>query len=132
LRFIVYSLLALLVAIQYPLWIGKGGWLHVYQLDKTVEAQRAKNEELENRNNKIAGDVNDLRQGTRAVEERARIEHGMVKENETMVQIVTSDEELPKPVAKLKQDKKDEDRDSSNSAQTKKSPKSSATEKITQ
>lgn len=131
-RFIVYSLLALLVAIQYPLWIGKGGWLHVYQLDKTVEAQRAKNEELENRNNKIAGDVNDLRQGTRAVEERARIEHGMVKENETMVQIVTSDEELPKPVAKLKQDKKDEDRDSSNSAQTKKSPKSSATEKITQ
>jgi len=68
LRYIVYGLLALLIAIQYPLWIGKGGWLHVYQLDREVEAQRAKNESLEVRNSKIFGDVNDLRQGTHAVE----------------------------------------------------------------
>jgi cell division protein FtsB len=109
LRYIVYGLLGLLIAIQYPLWIGKGGWLHVYQMDKEVQAQQAKNRELENRNNKLAGDVNDLRQGTRAVEERARIEHGMVKENETMVQVVQSDEELPKPVIKPKSEKKAED-----------------------
>lgn len=104
-RYIVYGLLALLIAIQYPLWIGKGGWLHVYQLDREVEAQRAKNESLEVRNSKIFGDVNDLRQGTHAVEERARIEHGMVKENETMVQILSADEELPKSSAKAKTDK---------------------------
>jgi cell division protein FtsB len=108
LRYIVYGLLGLLIAIQYPLWIGKGGWLHVYQMDKEVQAQQAKNRELENRNNKLAGDVNDLRQGTRAVEERARIEHGMVKENETMVQVVQTDEELPKAVTKPKAEKKEE------------------------
>lgn len=107
-RYIVYGLLVLLIAIQYPLWIGKGGWLHVYQMDKEVQAQQQKNQELEKRNNKIAGDVNDLRQGTRAVEERARIEHGMVKENETMVQIVQSDEELPKPIVKPKAEKKED------------------------
>jgi cell division protein FtsB len=108
LRYIVYGLLGLLVAIQYPLWIGKGGLLHVYQMDKEVQTQQQKNQELEKRNNKIAGDVNDLRQGTRAVEERARIEHGMVKESETMVQIVQNDEELPKPIDKSKAEKKEE------------------------
>ncbi len=107
-RYIVYGFLGLLIAIQYPLWIGKGGWLHVYQMDKEVQAQQAKNSQLENRNNKLAGDVNDLRQGTRAVEERARIEHGMVKENETMVQIVQSDEELPKAVMRSKVEKKED------------------------
>ncbi|BDW10813.1 hypothetical protein PSHI8_08950 [Polynucleobacter sp. SHI8] len=119
-RYIVYGLLGLLIAIQYPLWIGKGGWLHVYQMDKEVQAQQAKNNQLENRNNKLAGDVNDLRQGTRAVEERARIEHGMVKENETMVQIVQSDEELPKAVTKPKAEKKEEaTKDTSASKETK-------------
>jgi len=108
LRYIVYGLLGLLIAIQYPLWIGKGGLLHVYQMDKEVQAHQAKNSQLENRNNKLAGDVNDLRQGTRAVEERARIEHGMVKENETMIQIVQTDEELPKAVTKPKPEKKEE------------------------
>lgn len=107
-RYIVYGLLGLLIAIQYPLWIGKGGLLHVYQMDKEVQAHQAKNSQLENRNNKLAGDVSDLRQGTRAVEERARIEHGMVKENETMIQIVQTDEELPKAVTKPKPEKKEE------------------------
>ena len=119
-RYIVYGLLGLLLAIQYPLWIGKGGLLHVYQMDKEVQAQQSKNSQLENRNNKLAGDVNDLRQGTRAVEERARIEHGMVKENETMVQIVQSDEELPKAVTKPKAEKKEEViKDTSSAKETK-------------
>ena len=56
----------------------------------------------------IAGDVDDLRQGTRAVEERARIEHGMVKENETLVQILQSDESAPK-LSKVKPSKLSED-----------------------
>ena len=129
-RYIVYGLLVLLIAIQYPLWIGKGGWLHVYQMDKEVQVQEAKNRELENRNNKITGDVNDLRQGTRAVEERARIEHGMVKESETMVQIVQSDEELPKPVSNQKLDKKEEVKKETNTAtDTKENKTSSVTKK---
>jgi cell division protein FtsB len=139
LRFIVYGLLGLIVAIQYPLWIGKGGWLHVYQLDKEVQAQKSKNEELEKHNNKIAGDVNDLRDGTRAVEERARIEHGMVKENETMIQIVQSDEQLPKAISKNKTEKKDDsikdvpskDSASKEATKAKSKPKDQAIEKST-
>ena len=143
-RYIVYGLLGLLIAIQYPLWIGKGGWLHVYQMDKEVQAQQEKNSQLESRNNKLAGDVNDLRQGTRAVEERARIEHGMVKENETMVQVVQSDEELPKAVTKSKAEKKEEViKDTSSAKDTKVSKakqtttattkeKQAASEKVTQ
>ena len=78
------------------------------QLDKEVKEQQNKNLELEKRNAKIAGDVDDLRQGTRAVEERARIEHGMVKENETLVQILQSDESAPK-LSKVKPSKLSED-----------------------
>jgi len=141
LRYIVYGLLALIVAIQYPLWIGKGGWLHVYQLDKDVKAQQAKNDELEKHNNKIAGDVNDLRDGTRAVEERARIEHGMVKENETMIQIVQNDDQLPKPIMKNKVEKKEDvvkDGSNKENSKTKSASKDvvvekgPATEKVTQ
>lgn len=140
-RYIVYGLLALIVAIQYPLWIGKGGWLHVYQLDKDVKAQQAKNDELEKHNNKIAGDVNDLRDGTRAVEERARIEHGMVKENETMIQIVQNDDQLPKPIMKNKVEKKEDvvkDGSNKENSKTKSASKDvvvekgPATEKVTQ
>ena len=98
-RIIVYGLLTLLVLIQYPLWIGKGGWLHYYDLDKQVHAQEAKNQQLELRNAKIAGDVLDLKEGSHAIEERARMEHGMVKDNEILVQIIDS-KEPQKPRAK--------------------------------
>lgn len=91
-RVIVYGLLALLVLIQYPLWIGKGGWLYVYELDKQVKAQEEKNRQLQLRNAKLEGDVKDLKDGTRAIEERARIEHGMVKDNEILVQILQGDD----------------------------------------
>ena len=96
-RYIVYGLLILLVAIQYPLWIGKGGWLYVYQLDKEVKALQETKKELETRNEKIAGDVQDLKQGSRGVEERARMEHGMVKDNEILVKVLKPEESLPKP-----------------------------------
>lgn len=101
-RVIVYALLALLVLIQYPLWLGKGGWLHVYDLDKKVQAQASKNEQLELRNAKLAGEVEDLKDGTRAIEERARIEHGMVKDNEILVQILNDKNSQVKPVAQSK------------------------------
>ncbi|WP_108646493.1 cell division protein FtsB [Polynucleobacter rarus] len=96
-RYIVYGLFILLVAIQYPLWIGKGGWLYVYQLDKEVKVLADSNKELEIRNAKISGDVQDLKQGTKGVEERARLEHGMVKDNEILVKVLKPDESLPQP-----------------------------------
>ena len=101
-RVIVYALLALLVLIQYPLWLGKGGWLHAYDLDKKVQAQEAKNSQLELRNAKLAGEVEDLKDGTRAIEERARIEHGMVKDNEILVQILNDKDSQVKPAPQAK------------------------------
>lgn len=99
-RVVLYGLLILLAAIQYPLWIGKGGWLHAYDLDKKVQAQSEKNRQLELRNAKLEGEVNDLKDGTRAIEERARTEHGMVKEGEILVQILDEKQTIPKALPK--------------------------------
>jgi cell division protein FtsB len=84
-------MLVLLIAIQYPLWLGKGGWLKVYEMEKQVELQEAKNSLLALRNAKLSGDVKDLKDGTRAIEERARAEHGLIKEGEFFVQILPVD-----------------------------------------
>ncbi len=81
-------MLLLLIAIQYPLWLGKGGWLKVYEMEKQLELQQAKNSLLSLRNAKLSGDVKDLKEGTRAIEERARVEHGMIKEGEYFIQIL--------------------------------------------
>jgi cell division protein FtsB len=90
-RLVIYSMLLLLIAIQYPLWLGKGGLLKVFDLEKQLELQQAKNSLLSLRNAKLTGDVKDLKEGTRAIEERARVEHGMIKEGEFFVQILPSD-----------------------------------------
>jgi cell division protein FtsB len=87
-RIIIYTMLLLLMAIQYPLWLGKGGWLRVYEMERQLELQQAKNSLLSLRNAKLTGDVKDLKDGTRAIEERARVEHGMIKEGEFFVQIL--------------------------------------------
>jgi len=90
-RIVIYSMLLLLMAIQYPLWLGKGGWLRVYDMERQLELQEAKNGALSLRNAKLAGDVKDLKEGTRAIEERARVEHGMIKDGEFFVQILPND-----------------------------------------
>jgi cell division protein FtsB len=94
-RIIIYSMLVLLIVIQYPLWLGKGGWLKVYEMEKQVQLQEAKNSLLALRNLKLAGDVKDLKDGTRAIEERARAEHGLIKEGEFFVQILPADKTSP-------------------------------------
>ena len=80
-------LVALILAIQAPLWLGKGGWLRVWDVDRQLEAQMAKNERLESRNGALAADVKDLKQGSDAIEERARYELGMVRSDEVFFQV---------------------------------------------
>jgi cell division protein FtsB len=87
-RLIMICLAALLLAIQYPLWLGKGGWLRVWELDKQVVAAQKKNDELKARNAKLDSEVQDLKEGTEAVEERARYELGMIKDNEIFIQVL--------------------------------------------
>jgi cell division protein FtsB len=81
------ALCALILAIQYPLWLGKGGWLRVWDVDRQLDSQQQKNARLETRNNALAAEVKDLKQGHEAVEERARYELGMVKNDEVFFHI---------------------------------------------
>lgn len=87
-RLITIILAILLVLIQYPLWFGKGGWRRVWELDQQVTAAQKRNEDLKTRNAKLESDVRDLKDGTDAIEERARYEMGMIKQGETFVQII--------------------------------------------
>ena len=87
-KFLAVALSALIVLIQWPLWLGKGGWLRVWEVDRQVAAQHDKNGQLEQRNAGFAAEVRDLKQGTEAVEERARMELGMIKSDEIFFQIV--------------------------------------------
>ena len=87
-RLILIVLTVLLVLIQYPLWLGKGGWLRAWDLSRQLDAALEKEQELRLRNEKLAGEVQDLKEGTGAVEERARYELGMVKDGEIFVQVL--------------------------------------------
>ncbi|MFZ6709116.1 cell division protein FtsB [Undibacterium sp. TC9W] len=87
-RLIALSFAALLMLIQYPLWLGRGGWLRVWELDRQVAQVKGNNEKLKERNGKLESEVQDLKNGTDAVEERARFELGMIKKNEIFVQIL--------------------------------------------
>ena len=88
-------LAALLVAIQYPLWLGKGGWVRVRDVERQLQASRSQTEALQARNDALAADVRDLKQGLEAIEERARFELGMVRQDEVYVQTV----DRPQPPA---------------------------------
>jgi cell division protein FtsB len=77
---------ALIVLIQYPLWLGKGGWLKAWQIEDEVAVAKGKNENLEARNAVLAAEVRDLKQGTEAIEERARYELGMTRPDEVFFQ----------------------------------------------
>ncbi len=87
-KYLSYALLGVLVLIQYPLWIGKGGWLRVWDMNRQVETQMETNRRLAVRNAGLDAEVQDLKQGLDAVEERARAELGMIKQDEVFYQII--------------------------------------------
>jgi len=86
-RRLAIVLAGMLVLIQYPLWLGKGGWLKVWETDRQNVQQRAVNERHTQRNAGLEAEVRDLREGQVAIEERARYELGMVRSDEIFVQI---------------------------------------------
>lgn len=79
--------LALLVALQYRLWVGEGSLAHVAQLKQEITSQQSENEKLLERNRVLTAEVIELKQGLETIEERARHELGMVKEGETLFQL---------------------------------------------
>lgn len=87
-RLLTLGLVALVVLLQHPLWFGSGGWLRVHELDSRLKARRAENARLEARNAALAAEVRDLKQGYDAIEERARSELGMIREDEIFFQVI--------------------------------------------
>jgi len=87
----------LIILVQYPLWLGKGGWLKVWDIDRQVSEQKVRNEKLMVRNASLDAEVRDLKQGSEAIEERARYELGMVKQDEVFFQVLTPLAETRKP-----------------------------------
>jgi cell division protein FtsB len=79
---------ALILLIQYPLWLGKGGWLRAWQMETEVSNQKTRNAQLGGRNAVLAAEVRDLKQGIEAIEERARYELGMIRDDEVFFQVV--------------------------------------------
>ncbi len=78
----------LIILIQYPLWAGRGGWYNVFQLSGEYEAQKEINNELRKKNDALRAEVNDLKNGTDAIEEKAREELGMIKKGEIYFQVI--------------------------------------------
>lgn len=85
---LTWVLLTLIVLLQFPLWLGKGSWLRVFDLERQLEAQQAANAALKSRNAQLAAEVRDLKTGYDALEERARFELGMIREDEVFFQVL--------------------------------------------
>ena len=87
-RLLAVALVVLIAALQWPLWLGKGGWLRVWELDRQVKSQRESNELLRARNAALDAEVRDLKTGYAAIEERARSDLGMVKQDEVFFEVI--------------------------------------------
>lgn len=87
-RKLTVILIVLIALLQYPLWLGKGSWSRVWKYSQQIEAQEKRNEYYRQRNETLRAEVRDLKQGQSAIEERARSELGMIKQDEVFYQVI--------------------------------------------
>jgi len=87
-KWLIAILICLLAITQYRLWIGEGSIAHRVELERKIKQQRAENARLQERNTVLALEVDELKSGLDAIEERAREQMGMIKEGETFFMIV--------------------------------------------
>lgn len=90
-------LLVVFAALQVKLWWGEGGLYQAQMLDHQVGEQRAENARLQQRNDALSAEVEDLKSGEAAVEDRARSELGMIKPGETFYRVVEPTRETAAP-----------------------------------
>lgn len=101
-RKLTVVLVVLIALLQYPLWLGKGGWLRVWQYSQQIEAHEKRNDYYKQRNETLRAEVRDLKQGQSAVEERARSELGLVKQDEVFYQVIQNKQPVTnKPTSPL-------------------------------
>lgn len=87
-KLFIFSLLLLTILLQTKLWFDKGGWLDVKEMQQTIAKQIEKNEALRKENQRLHAEVQGLKKGQDAIEERARSELGMIKKGEVFYQIL--------------------------------------------
>ena len=87
-RWLIWLLVVLFVLLQYKLWVGDGSLAEVWDLYRQTELQKQENQRLQERNQALEAEVEDLKQGLDSIEERAREELGMIKDDETFYQII--------------------------------------------
>lgn len=90
-RIFALTLLLVLGWLQFELWFGKNGVSDFQLVEADIEVQRQVNNSLQSRNSEMFAEIDDLRQGLDAIEERARHELGMIKEGETFYRIIGED-----------------------------------------
>jgi cell division protein FtsB len=96
-KLLTLGLVVLIALIQYPLWLGKGSWLRVWEVDQQIRAQRSANRQSQARNDALEAEVRDLKVGLDAIEERARSELGMIKQDEIFFQVLEAPAGPPGP-----------------------------------
>lgn len=87
-KWLALVLMLVLVGLQYRLWIGDGSLANVARLNDKIDKQQQENERLTERNRVLAAEVQALKNGLNAIEERARTDMGMVKKGETFFMVV--------------------------------------------
>ncbi|WP_026376390.1 cell division protein FtsB [Aestuariibacter salexigens] len=90
-KWVSILLLVLLAALQYRLWFGKNSIPDYLAMQEEVEHQRQQNNNLRQRNNLLKADIDDLKIGMEAIEERARHELGLIKKGETFYRILPAE-----------------------------------------
>ena len=94
-KLIVAILLVLLIWLQYKLWLGDGGIPEVLELEREIDTVQREVDKLQERNQALDAEVMDLKKGIEAIEERARSELGMIKQDEIYYQVIDSDPAEP-------------------------------------
>jgi len=92
-RYIAVILGLLFFGLQYELWLGEGSLATMWQLQQGIEQQQKENKKITDRNESLLAEVNDLKKGDKAIEERARNELGMIKKGEIYIQVVDDKKE---------------------------------------
>ena len=87
-KFLTFIFVTLILALQHPLWLGKGGWLNVISLQKQIDQQLKVNELIKSENDILLAVVQDLKNGTDVIEWKARYDLGLIKKNETFFLII--------------------------------------------
>ncbi|WP_376787889.1 cell division protein FtsB [Aliamphritea ceti] len=94
-RWLVWILIIAVTGLQYRLWFGEANLREVWALQYEIQNQQTENDQLVERNHRLQAEVKDLKKGLAALEERARNDLGMVREDETFFQLIPGKTSLP-------------------------------------